>query len=358
MSNAHEEIEAVEPTPAAGRHHRLGDADRKAFAENGRTGFGSPPKAARNDRVPEVDPAVLALTSDALAIAARADETETRLVEYQEAYADQLFDNAVNNIDQLDSGGAAAYAQQLAEGAGLDDYRTQRFVEEWGERDPHGAQLWLDAHMNNLSAAAAEERSREFNEQLTEEQARRAAAIDRFGKRHPDADDPTTLGLIAIGLEESISVDPSVLAPDRIEGVLDEIYRNTKQVERADRAEVGLHDFRSEFRREAAIQGGLFGTAATRDLQEGPDGLELRPEKRPAVPSLEGVNERLDRLPSNREQRAANVDEFRRSFADEASAHGGFQKGTWAEKNRAGAAAAHRARDDEQTVEPWGGPGR
>jgi len=332
--STYESVEPVEPAlpaPSSGRKHSFGDVDRSAFADakSGRGSFGSAPELApKVAPTSEVDPVVASIAADALAIAERAERAEEKLMEVGDAYTDQLYENAVNGVASgLSRDEAAGYAQELALTAGLDDYRTQSFIEDWGGLDPHGASAFVDAHLVNLRAAQAEAIAAEQNAEAQAAQQRAAAEVTqawaRFERNHARelAEQPALKEAMDLVTAAALSQDPSIVSPDRIDKALGDIYQRAREVAAAHKRTVNEWEARQAFRERTF--GGIHGDLEDQAL---------------APPTIHDVVDRLrPQADARAVQRKENLGEFRRSFA-EAAAGSGFDDGAHER-----AAAAQRA---------------
>jgi hypothetical protein len=163
-------------------------------------------------------------------------------------------------------------------------------LDDWSEVDPEAVYAWVLRQQQATAAEVARLEAEEWQRQQEEQQREVGDAVTSFYRRHPEAREADAL-LTAVAAV--VGADGAAAMPDRIGETLEQTYAATKATTRAaDRAHAE-NDFRSEFRRQAAISSGVFGSAARKHLQEGELRPELWPESRPPAVTEDDIARRL-----------------------------------------------------------------
>jgi hypothetical protein len=217
------------------------------------------------------------------------EEAELLRIELEETRNDSDFVNAYSLIGTAPASEVAGRVGELVDRLGIEDSRAAALVDGWQEADPSAAQAWLQQQHQRLSSQLAREEAVERQREADEQNAAIASAVDDFRRRHPEAREGRVADALLTAVAAVVGADGAAAMPDRIDGTLAATKATTRAADRA-QAE---NDFRSEFRRQAAISSGVFGSAARKHLQEGELGLELKPESRPAAVTEDDIARRL-----------------------------------------------------------------
>lgn len=329
---------------------RLAMHDEMARANAG--AFGRSPEVVARKAAEHAEPVqpntdelatVLAKTSVALVdVAERAERAEEQLADAREYELDVVAYGDFSQIGNREE--AVRFADAILAHDGSEMARLDAFVDSWRERDPAGAEVWLDTrHASAVSRAVAAEHA-QIDEALRARQQAFANVVDRFHQRHPDAGDGVLERLVA----EGIAATPNELreTPELFAQSLETVYERASKLQReATRAEAE-RSFREEFRREGALAGGAFGTAARTQLEPtSTDGPRLREPWQPVSTFTLDAESLAAATATREEQREASeqrLAEFRKSFAAEAGPTA-FNR-----DHRAGAARAVQARFEEE----------